>query len=67
MFVHRCIRDTPIAPFKYYFDLRGNAHDENFRNNEDLAPNQIPANMGAHSTHIVDAKLGKIPPTLLQI
>ena len=44
MFVHGCIRDTPIIPFKNFFDLRGHAHNYNLRNNEDLATNQIRTN-----------------------
>ena len=65
MFVHGCIRDTPIAPFKNYFDPRGHAHNYNLRNNEDLATNQIRTNMGAHSTHTVGAKLWNNTPKVI--
>ena len=65
MFVHGCNRDTPIAPFKNYFDLRGHADNYNLRNNEDLATNQIRTNMGAHSTHTVGAILWNNTPKVI--
>ena len=59
------IRDTPIALFKNYFDLRGHAHNYNLRNNEDLASNQIRTNTEAHSTHTVGAKLWNNTPKVI--
>ena len=68
LFVHECIRDTPIEPFRNYFILRGDTHNHNLRNNDNLASNQIRTNKGADSTHTVGAKLwNDIPKNITDI
>ena len=43
-FVHGCVRGTPIDSFKNYYDFRGDTHNYNLRNNEDLTSNQVRSN-----------------------
>ena len=56
-FVFRCLKYTPIEPFKDYFTRRGEEHDYDMRNNENLSSNQIFLNTGKTTTHTNGAVL----------
>ena len=49
-FVFRCLKDTPIEPFKDYFTRRGEEHEYYLRNNDNLSTNQIFLNTGKITT-----------------
>ena len=50
--VFRCLKDTPIEPFKDCFTRRrGGGHEHNLRNNQHLSSNQIFLNTGKTTTH----------------
>ena len=62
-FVFRCHKDTPIEPFKDYFKRRGETHEYELRNNENLSTNKICLNTGKTTTHTSGALLWNNCPT----
>ena len=62
-FVFRCHKDTPIEPFKDYFKRRGETHEYELRNNENLSTNKICLNTGKTTTHTTGALLWNNCPT----
>ena len=65
IFVFRCHKETPIEPFKEYFKQRGEGHNHDLRNIENLSTNQIRLNMGQNTTHTNGATLWNSCPSII--
>ena len=67
-FVFRCLKDTPIEPFKDFFMRRGEEHEYDLRNNENLSNSQIFLNTGKITTHTDGAVLwNKYPANITDL
>ena len=56
-FVYSCIKETPIEPFVEYFKLRGDEHNYDLRNNDNISTRTIHINMGKGTTHYTGTTL----------
>ena len=67
-FVYSCIKETPIEPFVEYFKLRGDEHNYDLRNNDNISTRTIHINMGKGTTHYTGATLwNKLPSEITEI
>ena len=61
-FVHSCIKETLIDLFVEYFNLRGDEHHYDLRDNANISTKNIHINMGKGTTHYTGATLrNKLP------
>ena len=67
-FVYSCMKDTLIDPFVEYFKLRGDEHNDDSRNNDNITTRTIHINMGKGTTLYTGATLwNKLPNEIIKI